>query len=151
MSDNLEAKQPAPLLVRDLAEIISSSVPEIGKAGLELGFAHHSTNMALSPEQAVAIAKHIGNKRRHTSFFAVFFETSTTIPGDERSRTHPGHGYPEHTVTHNEYEEFTDEAALRAWIQREESRGYGRRKYRVVQCVDVEVTTTLNINLTPRR
>jgi hypothetical protein len=28
------------------------------------------------------------------------FESSTThVPGDERSRTHPGHGYPAHDVT----------------------------------------------------
>jgi hypothetical protein len=83
-------------------------------------------------------------------FFAVLFQTSTTVPGDERSRTHPGHGYPEHTVTHDEYKEFADEAALCQWIQREEARTYGKRKYRVVQCTPIEVTTEIKINLTPR-
>lgn len=31
------------------------------------------------------------------------------IPGDERSRTHPGHGYPASTETVFEYQYFTDE------------------------------------------
>jgi hypothetical protein len=29
--------------------------------------------------------------------FAILTFRSVTIPGDERSRTHPGHGYPEST------------------------------------------------------
>ena len=29
------------------------------------------------------------------------YTSSYTIPGDERSRTNPGHGYPESTVTNN--------------------------------------------------
>lgn len=33
-------------------------------------------------------------------WYIFLFETSTVnVPGDERSRTNPGHGYPAHTVT----------------------------------------------------
>ena len=32
-------------------------------------------------------------------FYAILKDISVTIPGDERSRTNPGHGYPEHTIT----------------------------------------------------
>lgn len=31
--------------------------------------------------------------------FAILKFSSITIPGDERSRTNPGHGYPEYTQT----------------------------------------------------
>lgn len=31
--------------------------------------------------------------------FVILSFSSIYIPGDERSRTHPGHGYPEHTET----------------------------------------------------
>lgn len=34
----------------------------------------------------------------------IYTSESVTIPGDERSRTNPGHGYPEHT---NDYPTFT--------------------------------------------
>ena len=30
-------------------------------------------------------------------YFAILTPRSVFIPGDERSRTNPGHGYPEHT------------------------------------------------------
>lgn len=40
--------------------------------------------------------------------FAIIRTTSVTIPGDERSRTHPGHGYPESTETFITYQAFTD-------------------------------------------
>lgn len=34
----------------------------------------------------------------HQWLIIVFGQERTLIPGDERSRTNPGHGYPEHTV-----------------------------------------------------
>lgn len=38
-------------------------------------------------------------------FAILIFKTSTThVPGDERSRTAPGHGYPAHDVTNKSYE-----------------------------------------------
>lgn len=40
--------------------------------------------------------------------WAIITTSSYTVPGDERSRTHPGHGYPEHTVETINYEAFTD-------------------------------------------
>lgn len=33
----------------------------------------------------------------------IFETTSTYVPGDERSRTAPGHGYPAHTKTNNSF------------------------------------------------
>lgn len=39
--------------------------------------------------------------------WAIIQTTSVTIPGDERSRTAPGHGYPEHTESFITYRAFT--------------------------------------------
>ena len=36
----------------------------------------------------------------------VYKTTSTHVPGDERSRTHPGHGYPAHNVTSDSFEHW---------------------------------------------
>lgn len=40
----------------------------------------------------------------------VIEKKSIHVPGDERSRTHPGHGYPEHTETYTSvtYQSFAD-------------------------------------------
>ncbi len=45
------------------------------------------------------------------------FETFT-VPGDERSRTHPGHGYPEHTEHTVSYEVWPTRAGWEAEIDR---------------------------------
>ncbi len=41
--------------------------------------------------------------------WAIITESSYYIPGDERSRTNPGHGYPEHYETVIHYSAYTDE------------------------------------------
>jgi len=41
--------------------------------------------------------------------FAIIRETTVHIPGDERSRTAPGHGYPERDETVISYEICADE------------------------------------------
>lgn len=79
--------------------------------------------------------------------FAVIIERSIHHEGDERSRTHPGHGYPAYTETVKEFKEFKDEAEFRAWVEREESRKYGREKYRPIAFKAVDVKTTLSFNI----
>jgi hypothetical protein len=44
-----------------------------------------------------------------TPHWAIFEFSTITIPGDERSRTNPGHGYPESTETTVNYTCFTSE------------------------------------------
>lgn len=53
-------------------------------------------------------------------FAVIVWKTSTVfVPGDERSRTHPGHGYPAHTETHShfEYFAFTDEKLWKEFLE----------------------------------
>lgn len=49
---------------------------------------------------------------------------SVTIPGDERSRTCPGHGYPEHSETTIDYEAYLTEEKWKAEIQSLETSAY---------------------------
>lgn len=43
-----------------------------------------------------------------TKHWAIITTSRIYIPGDERSRTNPGHGYPEHYEETINYESFTD-------------------------------------------
>lgn len=41
-----------------------------------------------------------------TKKWAIVEKGIVYVPGDDRSRTNPGHGYPEHTITYDSYKEF---------------------------------------------
>ena len=63
----------------------------------------------------------------------VYDKKSVYIPGDERSRTNPGHGYPEHTEEFDSFEHWvaTDEKALDEFVlalKLEETTSYSRQK-----------------------
>lgn len=66
-------------------------------------------------------------------FFAILTEISITIPGDERSRTNPGHGYPEHTENYFEIE-IVDEKELAVRVEK-----MGNQRYKVVKVIPAEV------------
>jgi hypothetical protein len=73
---------------------------------------------------------------------------SVTIPGDERSRTHPGHGYPEHSQATVEYIAFDDQTALKTWIESHER--FGRKDdYVVINVAPVTLERKLEIRLAP--
>lgn len=61
--------------------------------------------------------------------WAILTFGSITIPGDERSRTNPGHGYPESTQVTTTYTFYEHEADWLAEIERLEApRSYGLGK-----------------------
>ncbi len=62
---------------------------------------------------------------------------SVTIPGDERSRTAPGHGYPEHTDHYLTYQVFTNEAEFKAAMAAEMESGL---LYRTIRGIHVDKT-----------
>jgi hypothetical protein len=76
--------------------------------------------------------------------FAIITEVSVHIPGDERSRTNPGHGYPAHTETYISYRAFADqnnwEAAVAAATQRGE-------RFHAVSVSPAKVTTTVTVGV----
>lgn len=49
--------------------------------------------------------------------WAILSNASEYVPGDERSRTNPGHGYPASTIQYLTYEPFTDEAEFRKELE----------------------------------
>lgn len=75
--------------------------------------------------------------------WAILTFGSITIPGDERSRTNPGHGYPESTQTTTTYTWYETEADWLAEIERKEApRSYGRRDDYIALIVDRPAITT---------
>lgn len=83
----------------------------------------------------------------NNDIFAVFVETSTYIEGDERSRTHPGHGYGAYTKTSTEVIEFKTEAEFLSWVKNAESSVYSKPKYRAFRCTPLKVRTTLSVDV----
>lgn len=71
------------------------------------------------------------------------------IPGDERSRTNPGHGYPEHTQNYLSYEVYLTQEKLLEAIKELEKPHYGgnRTAYKVLQVTPVKVKTELKISV----
>lgn len=57
--------------------------------------------------------------------WAIIRTTNVTIPGDERSRTNPGHGYPEHTETYITYQAFKVQAEWEREVERLTMQQYG--------------------------
>lgn len=64
--------------------------------------------------------------------FAALVFGSIHIPGDERSRPAPGHGYPERTETRINYIAFDDQQECETWVEQEESTRYGSRNYQLI-------------------
>lgn len=56
------------------------------------------------------------------SHYAILVFRSMHIPGDERSRTNPGHGYPERTEHVVEYQAYLDRAMWEEGIRALEAR-----------------------------
>ena len=67
--------------------------------------------------------------------FAILVFSSVSIPGDERSRTNPGHGYPAHDVSTVEYTWTLDRAEWEREVSRRMTSAYDRRSF-----IPVEVT-----------
>lgn len=59
-----------------------------------------------------------------TEHLAVVYTDSIFIPGDERSRTNPGHGYPDSYETRQVYKAFKDQSELEDWISRHRNERY---------------------------
>jgi len=67
---------------------------------------------------------------------AIIEFNTITIPGDERSRTNPGHGYPEHTETTMSYSYWRveDRELWEAEIASKEADRYCRGSYIALDC-----------------
>lgn len=78
--------------------------------------------------------------------FCAIKNTTTYTPGDERSRTHPGHGYPESWDPTIEMISFGSSDDLSTWA----SKNLGDlSKYRFFKMVPMRVEPTFTIGVTP--
>lgn len=77
--------------------------------------------------------------------FAILRTTSVTIPGDERSRTTPGHGYPESTETFITYQAFTDREKWEAEIKMLSARPY--EKFVAIAATPAKVSTSVSVSV----
>lgn len=74
-------------------------------------------------------------------FLAILRPVSVTIPGDERSRQAPGHGYPEHTLSHWEIEVFQSESEWKAAILQRD----GRERFKAVRIKPAVIKRTTQV------
>lgn len=79
--------------------------------------------------------------------FAIFESRTITIPGDERSRTNPGHGYPESTESFISYEAYFTKEKLLAAIKKLEDYSYSKKAYRVVKVTPMSVNVSLSVDV----
>jgi hypothetical protein len=78
--------------------------------------------------------------------FAILTPKSVHVPGDERSRTNPGHGYPAHTEQSWEIEIFESEEKWKAEIVRlEAQKGFMRKEYKAVRMTPAKISTEVTV------
>lgn len=79
-----------------------------------------------------------------SKFWVAVEMDSYTVPGDERSRTNPGHGYPEHTVATETITRFTTIEGLTEWVRRREDSPYSK-KYEIWECEALKVEREVSV------
>ena len=72
--------------------------------------------------------------------------SSINIPGDERSRTAPGHGYPAHRESVVNYEAYLTEEKFLAAVQYLGEEKYGRTNYVAMKVDPLKITKTISIS-----
>ena len=78
--------------------------------------------------------------------FAAIVFGSIYVPGDERSRTHPGHGYPGGSEPKTDYIAFDDKQDCEKWVVEQESRKYGSpTPYVIIQANKLGVETQVSV------
>jgi hypothetical protein len=79
-----------------------------------------------------------------TEHWAIITTSSVYIPGDERSRTNPGHGYPETYVETIEYESFSDYEKFKLKVERLTSRN---ESFRMIKAIPLKLKTEIIITI----
>lgn len=83
--------------------------------------------------------------------YAILTNDSVSIPGDERSRTNPGHGYPAYTKSFLAYIAFTNYDEWMEEITRLANLSQGTHVITAIQVVPakVEVKTQVDVTVNP--
>ena len=80
-------------------------------------------------------------------YWVIVKNQSVTIPGDERSRTHPGHGYPEHTEHYLSMTVYETKKVMLAEMEKYEMTFGQRKEGRILFIRTPKVTTTVNVEV----
>jgi len=79
--------------------------------------------------------------------WAIIKTNSTHVPGDARSVSNPGHGYPAHTVNSINYEVYLTQEGWQDAIQRLEDSSYPEN-YKALYVRTATVSSTVNVSIT---
>ncbi len=78
----------------------------------------------------------------HEPHFAIITGSSVNIPGDERSRSCPGHGYPAHTEHYLRYVVWTNEDEWKAEIAR---LTLDKTPFRAIRATPAKIDVKVNV------
>ena len=79
--------------------------------------------------------------------WVIMLFTQTHVPGDERSRTNPGHGYAAHTTHHADYQAYLTEEKFLAALEDMEDRGFASDRYVAFKVEPLTVTKTVSVSV----
>lgn len=84
--------------------------------------------------------------------YAILTTRTIHIPGDERSRKCPGHGYPESTEYVHCIETFVTREKFDKWIIDNEARTYDKKKFTPIRYeeLDLTVETSIKVQVVPK-
>lgn len=78
--------------------------------------------------------------------FAILMIDGVWIPGDERSRTAPGHGYPERTEHFPSLQVFTDEKEWLDKINEYSNSTFGRKQFKAFVMRPVTIKNEVKVD-----
>ena len=73
--------------------------------------------------------------------YAALVFSHITIPGDQWSIDHPGHGYPVNYIA------FDNESDMRLWVAREETSGYEKKNYRIISACPTKLNVKVVVDV----
>jgi hypothetical protein len=79
-----------------------------------------------------------------TPHFAAIVFSTIYIPGDERSRTNPGHGYPASSEPVVNYIVFESREEMEEWVTNQEGY-YSKKDYRIIEATPLSVKFTATV------
>lgn len=77
--------------------------------------------------------------------YAILEQRSISIPGDERSRTHPGHGYPASTERVWDYIVFKDRESWESEVKKRHGLVFGNEDYVAISAIPAKISTSIQI------
>ena len=79
--------------------------------------------------------------------YAVIYSETIHHPGDERSRTNPGHGYPAYDESVEVLKKFPDEDALKEWILNNNSPYGGGKSFKAIRYQELKASTEVKVHV----